>query len=261
MPITDIGSYVPTMDLFAAHWDDVNAALGGTPATELKLQGAYTRALFITDRNAIDAAITGLVGLQNAREIGAGNRDTLKQGLIGRLNQFRGILRAQFPRTSYAGAAPTVPSFSSAESKFLQPFDDMANLWSRINADTTIPGFTPPLVIAGYTHALFVADLAAMRVAFAAVTVAENDERIGRQQRDVLLLPARERMVQYRAAVEAILGPTHPLTQSLPDVYPAPGSTPAAVTLSGSWNAGLAQAVLNWTASSEPTLFPNRRSC
>ena len=254
MPITDIGSYVPTMDEFGAHWDDVNTALGGTPATELKLQGAYTRAMFVTDRNAIDAAITALAGLENAREIAAGNRDTQKQGLVGRLNAFRGMLRAQFPNTSYAGAAGTVPSFSSAESKFLQPFDDMANLWSRINADATIPGFTPPLVIAGYTVAQFQTDLAAARTAFAAVTVAENDARIGREQRDVLLPAARERMVQYRAGVEAVLGPTHPLTVSLPDVYPQPGSTPTPVVLSGSWNAGLAQAVFNWPASSEPTL-------
>ena len=44
------------------------------------------------------------------------------------------------------------------------------------------------------------------------------------------------------------------MTQSLPDVYPQPGSTPTPVVLSGSWNAVLALAVFNWPASSEPTL-------
>ncbi|MBI5761002.1 MAG: hypothetical protein HZA46_20960 [Planctomycetales bacterium] len=63
MPISDVGSYAPTMDEFSAHRDDVNTALGGAPATDLKLQGGYTRAMFIADRDAIDAAMTGLVGL------------------------------------------------------------------------------------------------------------------------------------------------------------------------------------------------------
>lgn len=254
MPIIDIGSYPPTMDEFSAHWDDTNTFLGATPATDLKLQGAYTRTMFIADRNAIDAAITGLVGLENSREIAATNRDTLKQGLVARINSFRGILRAQFPNTSYSGAAPLVPPISSAESKFLNPFDDMSNLWGKINADTTIPGFTPPLVIAGLTFAQFQTELAALRTAFGTVTVAENDESIGRQNRDALLDPARERMVQYRAMVEAVLGPTAPLTLSLPTVYPQPGSTPAPVTLSGAWNAGLSAAVFTWTASNAASL-------
>ncbi len=262
MPITDIGSYPPTMDEFSAHWDDVNIFLGGTPATDLKLKGAYTRAMFIADRNAIDLAITALVGLENVREIAATNRDTLKQALLVRINSFRGILRALFPNSSYAGAAPLVPVISSAESKFLTPFDDMSNLWGKLNADTTIPGFTPPLVIAGVTLAQFQTELAAMRAAFGAVTVAENDEAIGRQNRDALLDPARERMVQYRVLVEAVLGPTHPLTLSLPDLSPQPGSTPAAVVLSGSWNAGLSAAVFNFTASTAANLaeYELRRS-
>jgi hypothetical protein len=242
------------MDEFSAHWDDVNTFLGGTAASDLKLQGAYTRTMFIADRNAIDAAITGLVGLENSREIAATNRDTLKQGLLGRINSFRGMLRALLPNSSYSGAAPLVPPFSSAESKFLTPFDDMSNLWGKINADTTIPGFTPPLVIAGLTFAQFQTELATMRTTFGVVTVAENDESIGRQSRDALLDPARERMIQYRAMVEALLGPTAPLTLSLPALSPQPGSTPAAVTLSGSWNAGLVAAVFTWTASTAANL-------
>jgi len=62
-------------------------------------------------------------------------------------------------------------------------------------------------------------------------------------------------MVQYRAGVEAMLGPTHPLTLSLPDLFPAPGSTPAAVTLGGAWNPGTSLADLSWTASADPDLL------
>jgi hypothetical protein len=242
------------MDEFSAHWDDVNTFLGGTPATDLKLQGSYTRALFLADRNAIDAAITGLVGLENTREVAATNRDALRQGLIARLNSFRGMLRALLPNSIYAGAAPLVPPISSAESKFLNPFDDMSNLWGKINADATIPGFTPPLLLAGLTLAQFQTELATMRTGFTAVTVAENDESIGRQSRDALLDPARERMVQYRVLVEAVLGPTHALTLSLPALSPPPGSTPPAVVLSGLWNPGVSAAVFNWTPSTAANL-------
>jgi hypothetical protein len=242
------------MDEFNAHWEDVNLELGGAPATDLKLQGSYARAMFLADRNAIDTAMTGLVGLENTRGIAAQNRDTAKQGLVNRLNQFRGLLRALLPGSSYGNVTPLVPPFSSAESTFLRAFDDMGNVWLAINADTTIPGFTPPLLIGTSALALFQTELAAMRTGFVAVTTAENDERIAREKRDALLPPARERMVQYRAMVEVLLGPTHPLTLSLPDIWPLPGSTPAAVTLSGAWNAGLGQAVFNWTASLAATL-------
>ena len=147
-----------------------------------------------------------------------------------------------------------MPDLGAAESKFLAPFDDAADLWGRIDADATIAGFTPPLVIAGYARAAFAAEIASLRADFSALTTAENDLRLGAGERDLLLPVARERMVQYRSAVPALLGPTHPLTQTLPDLYPQPGSTPDPVTLSGGWNAALAQADFNWTASPAPTL-------
>jgi len=255
MPIDDIGSYPPVMDEFSAHWEDANIALGGTPATDLKLAGGHTRTQFITLRNDIQAKITAGEGLENAREILATSRDTKKAALRERLGQFRGMLRAVLPQSKYASAAPVLPDMSASESKFLAPFDDAADLWGRIDADTTIPGFTPPLVIAGFGRAGFVADIAALRADFTALTTAENDLKLGLKERDVLLPVARERMVQYRAAVPALLGPTHPLTLSLPQVYPQPGSTPTPVILSGSWNAATGQADLNWTASSNPALL------
>ncbi len=251
MPLTSIGSYIAVMDEVIAHWTDVNAELA--PAT-LTLQGGYTLALFTADRNTLEQAIIDVEDLENARQTGASARDTLKAAIRTQLGQFRAALRALLPDSKYPRAAPVVPQLASIESKFLAPFDDMESLWTRINADAGLPGFTPPLVIGPLTLAAFSTSLAAMRAAFTAVTVAENDLDIGRKGRDVLLAPARERMVQYRAGVEATLGPAHPLTLSLPDLFPAPGSTPAAVTLSGAWNGATQLADLSWTASSDPDL-------
>jgi hypothetical protein len=254
MPLDTIGSYPAVMDEVLAHWTDVNTALGAPPAPELMLQGAYTRAMFVTDRAAVEGQIIAIEDLENARETGAAQRDILKAAIRTRLGQFRAMLRAVLPGSKYPRAVPPLPAPTSVESKFLAAFDDMHSLWTRINADVSIAGFTPPLVIGGYALATCTTDLAALRTAFTAVTTAENDLDVGRQGRDGLLRPARERMVQYRAAVEATFGPTHPLTLSLPVLFSAAGSTPAAVTLSGAWNSASAAADLAWTASADPDL-------
>jgi hypothetical protein len=255
MPLEDIGSYPPVMDEFSVHWEDANIATGGTPATDVKLEGAHTRTQFIALRNEIQAKITGAVALENGREIAATNRDTLKMAVRDRLAQFRGMVRAVLPKSKYASSTPVLPDLSAAESKFLAAFDDAADLWGRIDADVTMPGFTPPLVIAGYPRGTFVTDIAAVRTAYMTLATAENDLGLGQEERDVLLPVARERMVQYRAVIEAIFGPNHPLTLSLPQIYPQPGSTPAAVTLSGAWNAGVSAAAFNFTASAAANLL------
>lgn len=254
MPLNGIGSYVPMMDEFSAHWEAVNTELGGTPATDMMLQGAYTRAMFLTHRADLDTAITRLVDLENAREIGVADRDQKKTVVIGRINQFRGMLRGLLPNTIYAPAAPLVPGISTAESKFLAPLDDMASLWGRINADATIPGFTPPLLMGTVTRAAFEAELAAVRAAYAAVNEAEVDLDISRKRRDALLPTARERMVQYRELVPALLGPDHPLSLSLPVITPNPGSTPDPVTLNGVWTDPPGYAALSFSESSDPNL-------
>ena len=61
-------------------------------------------------------------------------------------------------------------------------------------------------------------------------------------------------MVQYRVGVEGLLGPNHPLTQTLPVITAAAGSTPDPVNLTGVWNAVESQAEFTLTASSNPNL-------
>lgn len=254
MPLEGLTTYLPTMSEVLTHWLDVNLELGGTAATDLKLQGGFTRAQFQTLRDTLDASLQELVDFENARETAGNARDQKKSALMERLGQFRGMLRGLLAHTIYPSAAPLVPTFGLAEGRFLPPFDDMASLWGRINADATIAGFTPPLALTGMTRAQFVAALADLRATYAAVIQAENDEDIGRKRRDALLPDIRERIVQYRELVAAVLGASHPLTLSLPALSPNPGSTPDPSVLSGSWNVATQQADLGWTPSTDPNL-------
>jgi hypothetical protein len=74
-------------------------------------------------------------------------------------------------------------------------------------------------------------------------------------QRDVLLDPLRGRMVEYRQAVQVEYGDGHPFVTSLPDVSSSStGSTPDAVTASGTWDEETLEAVLTWSASSNSNL-------
>src|SRR3989304_4342739 len=188
MPITNIGSYLSTMDEFIAHWEDGNTELGGAPATDLTLQGGYTRANMTADRSTLQTGIVDLEDRENNRQIAANSRDIQKDELRSRVIMFKGMLQGKLPDTPYSAAAPKLPRLEMPESKFLSPLDDMASLWAKINADATIPGFTPPLVLAaGYNLAQFTADLADLRTMLGQVTTAENDLRVARKQRDALL--------------------------------------------------------------------------
>jgi hypothetical protein len=252
MAVTSIGSYLTTLDEFISHWADVNAELGGTPATDLTLHGGYSREAMIADRAALQTAVTDLVDKENDRQIAASGRDIAKEELRERLASFRGMLRGKLPESPYLAAAPRLPHPAAAVTKFLTPLDDMASLWAKVDADTTTAGFTPPLLLAaGYDLATFVTDLADLRTMFAAVASAVNELRVARKQRDALLPPARARMLQYRTLVTATFGDTHPLTLSQPSFHPPGGSPPAAVTLSGHWDARSDTAQLSWTPSSD----------
>lgn len=226
MVVTSIGSYVMTADQIIAHGTDVNADRLANALPEWKLPGNYDLADLIADRNELEAKVTALVGLENLLEAAIDNRDAHRINIRDRLKQFRLALRLSLRDTTYYKRVPILPPLGAIETKFLREFDDMAEQWARIDADTSVAGFTPPLKLTGnYTRAGFVADLATMRAYFTAVTNAENDEDIARKDRDKMLGPLKERMLQYRAFIELEYGPGHPFTQSLPDVSPSNGGS------------------------------------
>lgn len=255
MPLSGIGSYVPTADQFVSHWGKVNEYRLAENKPELSLLGNYSRAMFVADRDQLDAAIRDLQRLKNDREFSADVRDERKEALVQILAQFRASVSVYLQNSRYSNAAPLVPNLPVAESKFMRPFDDSAVLWGKINADPVIPDFTGPLLLrGGYGLADFLADIEAMRAAFRAVDEADGAVFLGRERRDALLSPLRERMVQYRLALEIEYGDDHPFVLSLPRLYPPRGSTPDSVTVNGIWDESRQKAVLTWEASAYPAV-------
>ena len=255
MPISDIGSYVTVGEEFKSHWTDVNADRVAGGGTVLLLADGYSLVTLTADVGSVATAITGQEDLDNAISLATTNRDNRKQTLRDRLIEFREAVQYRLKGSGYVRALPDTPALDASEQKILKALDDMASLWLRINADATVPNFTPPLLLRGtFAVATFQSELALLRVNYKAVTDAENDARIGRGQRDVRLDPLRDRFVQYRQAIGVEYGSLHPFSTTLPDLSPPPGSTPAAVPLSGGWNAATGQAEFHWLGSTESTL-------
>jgi len=254
MPISDLPSYPITMQEFIEHWIDVNAFFGGTPATDLKLKGGYLLSQFTTDRTTLDTIIV-FIASDNTLELALADRDLKKLSLRTRLTQFRGSVEQLLADTKYESALPKMPNHKADEGDYLRPFQDMVDLWNKINAEVTILGFTPPITLqAGYAVATFTTELGVLRASYDAVGAAENNLKLARPDRDRQMRSAVERMRQYRAAIEAQFAAGDPLLVSLPQLWPGPGPVLEPVVLSGFWNTATLMADLNWTESTDANL-------
>ncbi len=255
MPITDLGSHVTTGEEIKSHWTAVNADRVTGGGTALLLADGYSLANITTDVGLVETAITGQEHLDNGITLATTARDNRKLPLRDRVIEFREAVQYRLKGSGYALSLPDTPHPDASEQKYLKALDDMADLWVRINADATLPNFTPPLLLrSSFALALFQTGLATLRTNYKSLTEAENGARLGRSERDLLLPPLRNRFVLYREAIGVEYGPTHPLTTSLPSLYPLPGSTPDGVTLTGVWNPATGQADFNWPASTNANL-------
>ncbi|MFN8221463.1 MAG: hypothetical protein U0S12_15175 [Fimbriimonadales bacterium] len=231
MPLSSIDSYLSTSQQFITHWTAVNADLG----TALVLPTNYSVASLTTDRTNLQTKITAVVTADNALQIAAGARDLKKDPLRERVRQFRTALQSYFKGYEHVNALPRIPRFNTSEGDFMDALDDMANLWLRVNAILPVPmGMPIPLtLVGGYTQANFATDVAAIRLAYGTWNDALQGALVAREARNALLKPLRDRMAQYRLAVQSKYAAGSPMLESLPALTPARGSTPPAAVLSG----------------------------
>lgn len=194
------------------HWPQVNAAL----PKPLLLVSGYTLAQFTTATNDLDTLLQSMPSIENAFGIATTERDACKEPLKKRLKQFRAAVQSELAGSVYAAELPTQPVATLGEAAFLKPFDDMSDLWKRINTDT-IPGYTGPLTLAGeYTYVQFVAELAAARGTYQKTRVAVEAGEQARARRDTLVKELWERIKQYRKGCIARIPDDNPLYKSAP---------------------------------------------
>ena len=246
MTLHELNQIIPTLNGFIAHWGLVNAALGASPVV---LTGNYNLASLTADRDNLNALQTAVVGAENGRQAAAADRDFRKIALRERVRQFRGSVVGRFGGSIYITILPKLPTPGVKQQDFLRALDDTVTLWTRFNTSPP-PGFAGPLLLTGsYALATFVADVAALRTAFANITSTAEAATFARKTRDAAIIPLRARLVQYRQAVAGSFPAGSALIASLPRLSPRRGSTPKAVILTGEWNALYNVARLIWTAS------------
>jgi hypothetical protein len=246
MPITTPDTYPPVMQSIIDHWTAVNTAISPTVLT---LKGGYALADFTADRTGISDSLDAVIVSDNGRQAAKTDLDTQKSAIRARLSQFRAMVRAQLSSTRYTAMLPTLPVATAAEGAYTKPFTDAANIWQQINTDT-IPGFTGPLLLAGgYTLATFNTDLTALRAAWIAYTVALNNASGTRADRDILLAPARQRMVQYRLAAKGILPAGSAQLATIPTLSSNTGPAAQPVNPSIVWDPVAEKAVITFAAS------------
>lgn len=253
MPITSVGSWLPTIDEFITHWTAVNAFL--SPDDFVLLDG-YDLATLQLDRAAVAGALSDVQAKLNLRTIASGDRDLKRAAIRGRILQFRSAVRAQLPSSRYLASLPRLPTPSAAPGKWRDALDDMLNLWTTINANSPpVSGFTPPLILGGpYAIATFTSEKTTVDAAFTSVATTDQNLQQAREMRDSVFAPVYSKLREYRLGVVGGLPPGNPLLDSIPRLTPPAGSTPPATNLSAVWNAGTTEADLTWEALDLPSL-------
>lgn len=260
MPISGASSYVTTLNQFLPHWDQVNISLGANGPLLVRNPNGSTpptlnRADLVTMRANLMLKHTDIQSQMNNVQITAATLKTMKEALLLRANQFNDAVRSDLADTAYAEALPLLPSISDGEEAFIEPMDDIATLWPKINAATGIPGFTAPLLLLdAYPAADFTTALALLKTQYE--TLGKEDflvsfkikERNKMQDQIYPVLKA------YRLAVPTKFAANDPLILTLPKLTPDPGSTPDAVLANGTWNAQTTQGKLTWDASTATDL-------
>ena len=250
MPITGPSSYVPVTEEFEQHWLTADTTLGA--GNEIVFPDGINQAALTAKKDELVAKRADVEGRLNNKEVARGDLDLKKAALLQRLVQFNDKVRAFYPNSKWLPALPKTPGPAEAQGKITTPLDDCNNLWQQINAD---PGTAAPLtLLGGYGQATLDTDLAALKTAYTALNSSETTLKVTRQERNQLQDAIYAILKSYRQVLPTFFPKDSALVASLPRLSPIPGSTPDAVTASGTWDAATQQARISWTASTESNL-------
>lgn len=249
MPITGPTSYLTTTDEFLAHWEAANTTLG--VGNEIVLAGGITVAMLQAKKNLLVTKRALVEAKLNLVEAARGDIDNRKAALLVRINQFKEAVQADFPGSTYERTLPQVPSINDGQGVFVKALDDANTGWAMVNADPAFPDLT---LLGGYTQATFDTDITALGAAYTTYNKAGKIVDITIQERNDIQDEIYDILLAYRKKLPTKFPKNHALVESLPELTPAPGSTPKAVTAGGSFDATQQKAKLNCSESTDPNL-------
>ncbi len=238
MAISNNASYIPTMNLFLAHWASVNTALG-VPLVVVKEDGISSdRTGFLNVRDALQGNNATVIDKLNDVQITRGDIENLKAPLLARLNEFTGLLDAYWAATGFINARPKAPNMSDGQERFLAPMHDMASLWLKLDAAPAPGGVTLPLTLSdGTVQADIAAQIGVLQTKCALLATCEQAVTLARADRDNNKLAAYEVMKAYRKAVPPKCRQQPALVETLPRLTPEDGHTPEPVNASAVFEA------------------------
>lgn len=250
MPISGSSSYPGVTDEFINHWFNTNTLL--VVAGPLLLPDGTDLAGLILRRGNLTTRRANLQGVLNSEELARAELEFIRVAIHARLVQFNEKVRVFHANTKWPQALPELPGISDAPARFFDPLDDVANLWNRLNSD---PATTAPLMLlGGYTLAMFVTDVAAMKTAHTALITAASNVRLARVERNIEQDLIYAILKSYREVYPTYMEKTHPLFVTLPRLTPLPGSTPSNVVANAVWDVAQQKARVTWTASTDANL-------
>ena len=203
----------PILHRLSLHWSEVETEIGRS----FMLKDEYSRIQLDADKKELDDALDAIMEPDNEAERGAALREKLRKPLLIRFDEIKNAVNSSISNPVHAAALPGKPSPHASGTVTLKAFADLAELWGKINTDTTLPASERPLtVVGGYNRANFEADVAALKAAFDAIGDAHHEATQSRKDRDALVPSLLPRLTQYRARVNSLLPAGHRLLATLP---------------------------------------------
>ena len=250
------------MDLFLAHWVEVDAAVPvglelkvGQPSSVAgALPVLVARAGLVTLRTNLQTARNSVTTMAQNLSIKREEIKDRKGALLGRLNQFTAAVRSRYTGKAFERSLPAVPSVGDGLEVFTEPMQRADALWVSINLTLGAAALTlgaGSVADPFYTQSGgFAVDLAALRTAGAAEQSLQQQLKVLMEKRNDLQDEIAPLLRDYRKAVEARFSATHALVESLPRYSPLPGTKPVAPKITNAhWNAGTSQADVAFTPS------------
>jgi hypothetical protein len=252
-PLSGPSSYVPTLNAFKSHWETVDAEGIPLTITDPRDPAGAPQPLLIVEEliGELTSYADTIAGDVARGDVADAALEEAKGGALAASQEFGRKVRAEGKLRHIAPRLPVLPGINDGEGPFMNAMTSVRQRWSLANSLLNPTALT---LASGETQAQFAARLTALSGKFDQAEDADVDASVARSRRNEVQDFSRAVLGAYRAAVEARFTPGHPLVTSLPRIYPLAGHTPAAVTASGSWDAGISQARLTWTASADADL-------